>query len=232
MRTTRAFTLIEMIVVVGIIMVVMAMLLPGVALMQRKTDLYATANVLQNVHAVQFRNARQFGSAGLVYGYTLMYTSDTPAPGAVRAAGYIKPWIVGAPSLYNDPVDNNLKADIGQQMFWTQLSPSMVWVIEFVDLFRPAGQVKIDPDPTLPTTYSLSSGSSKYLHIAFSPRHGFVMASLDGSPDPSTTLASISNPTATHQSVEIDIWSTKGKTARLYAHIAKTGIIYVDANKH
>lgn len=229
MRTTRAFTLIEMIVVVGIIMVVMAMLLPGVALMQRKTDLYATANVLQNVHAVQFRNARQFGSAGLVYGYTLMYTSDTPTPGAVRAAGLIKPWIVGAPSLYHDPVDNNLKADIGQQMFWTQLPPAQgsTWVIELVDLFRPAGQVKIDGSAT-----SLPASSTRYLHVAFSPRHGFVMADLSLSADPSTTLADISSPTAAHNAVEIDIWSTKGKTARLFAHIAKTGIIYVDANRH
>lgn len=220
MRTTRAFTLIEMIVVVGIIMVVMAMLLPGVALMQRKTDLYATANVLQNVHAVQFRNARQFGSAGLVYGYTLMYTSTI---GSAQSAGYIKPWIVGAPSLYHDPVDNNLKADIGQQMFWTQQGTT--WMIEFVDLFRPAGQVQIDG-------VSTSLSSTRYLHVAFSPRHGFVMATLNGTADPGTTLADISSPTAVHNDVEVDIWSTKGKTARLFAHIAKTGIIYVDANRH
>lgn len=218
-----AFTLIEMIVILAVMMTVMAMLMPGIALMQRKSDLYATSNVLQSVHGIQFRNARQFGSAGLVYGYTLMFTSDIPNPGGTRCAGYIKPWIVGAPSLYHEPVNNNLKADIGQQMFWTVVST--VPVIEFVDLFRPAGLVRIDA-----TDHAMSFGSTRYLHVGFSPRHGFVMADCNATPDPGITLAGISNPAATHNAVLINLWSTKSKTTKLRAYIAKTGIIHVDGN--
>jgi type II secretory pathway pseudopilin PulG len=217
-----AFTLIEMIVVLAVMMTVMAMLLPGIALMQRKSDIYSTSNVLQAVHAIQFRNARQFGSAGLVYGYTLMYTSDIANPNGSRCAGLIKPWIIGAADIYQNTAVNDLKRDIGRQMFWSGSDPR---AIEFVDLLRPAGNVDIDG-----SSNSLPTGSSKYLHIGFSPRHGFVMATFGISVTPAFTVAGISDPGAVHQDVEIELRSIKSKRPSLKAHITSTGIIHVDGN--
>jgi len=212
-----AFTLIEMIVVLAVMMTVMAMLLPGIALMQRKSDIYSTSNVLQAVHAIQFRNARQFGSAGLVYGYTLNYSAVLV--GSSRSAGLIQPWIMinGVVSYHSVP-GNDLKADIGKQMFWNGTS------IEFVDLLRPAGMVLINGADRTPT-----SGAS-YVNIGFSPRHGFVMAERSSTATPGFDLAAISNPAEAHQGVDLQLWSTKSKRPSLKARITSTGIIHVDGN--
>lgn len=238
MNGIRAFTLIEMIVVLAIMMTVMAMLLPGIAVMQRKSDLYATSNVLRNVHTIQMRNARQFGSAGLIYGYTLIYSdgSTIPNPGGSQCAGLIKPWIIGAPLVapithpnqyYQNAPTNDLKADIGKQMFWSSADPQ---AIEFVDLIRPAGKVVITTPPSTPSTTTLTVGTNRYLHIGFSPRHGFVMADAGTVSTPNFTLSTISSPSADHQDVKLELWSTKGKRATLIAHITSTGIINVDGN--
>ena len=100
----RAFALIEMIVVIAIIISVMAMLLPGIATYQKKTDLYATANVLQTVHDTQVRNARQFGSAGMVYGYTIR--GDRKG---------VRPWVILAGGISMTDVP---PSDIGRSLFW------------------------------------------------------------------------------------------------------------------
>jgi type II secretory pathway pseudopilin PulG len=211
-----AFTLIEMIVILAIMMTVMAMLLPGIALMQRKSDIYSTSNVLQSVHAIQFRNARQFGSAGLVYGYTLNFS--TVLSGSTRSANFIQPWIIiNGVVTYNAP-GNDLKADIGKQMFWNGTS------IEFVDLLRPAGTVLIDGVDKTPTA------AASYINIGFSPRHGFVMAGRESSGTPTFNLAMISDPTEVHQDVEMQLWSTKSKRPSLNVRITSTGIINVDGN--
>jgi hypothetical protein len=217
MIASKAFTLIEMIVVLAVMMTVMGMLLPGIATVQRKSDLYATSNVLQTVHAVQFRNARQFGSAGLVYGYTLDYSTVS---GTMRSAGTIKPWIIGAASMYQNAVLNDLKSDIGKQMFWASTGDA----IEFVDLVRPAGKVTIAGSDETPTS------AKHYVNVGFSPRHGFVMAECSASGTPSFSMSAISDPEAVHTDVLLELWSTKSKRATQRAHITSTGIINVDGN--
>lgn len=114
-----AFALIEMIVVIAIIISIMAMLLPGIATYQKKTDLYATTNVLQTVHDTQVRNARQFGSAGLVYGYTVYGRSN------VRKG--IRPWVILAGGATSDVPPS----DIGRSLFWNAN------FIEFTDNVEP-----------------------------------------------------------------------------------------------
>lgn len=109
---SRGFTLVEMLVIIAIMMTVMAMLLPGIATMQKRTDRYATANVIQLVHATQIRNARQFGSAGLVYGYTIIGT------GTWGSQLGIQPWVIlpgGSPAT-----PTSLTAeDVGGQLLWS-----------------------------------------------------------------------------------------------------------------
>lgn len=117
----RAFALIEMIVVIAIIISIMAMLLPGIATYQKKTDLYATTNVLQTVHDTQVRNARQFGSAGLVYGYTIY--------GRSNARKGVRPWVIlaGGGTVQSDVPPS----DIGRSLFWNAN------YIEFTDNVEP-----------------------------------------------------------------------------------------------
>lgn len=120
----RGFALVEIIVVISIIIIIMAMLLPGIALVQKKTDLYATTNVLQTVHDTQVRNARQFGSAGLVYGYSIR--SDKKG---------VRPWVITSAGGATTDMD---AADIGRQMFWNGN------YIEFTDNVEPSSASGLD----------------------------------------------------------------------------------------
>jgi len=117
----RGFSLVEILVVISIMIMVMATLLPAIALWQKKSDLYATPNVIRAVHEAQYRNARQFGSAGLVYGYTIR--GDRKG---------VQPWVLlpGAAT-----VTGLRPEDIGRQMFWVN------GYIEFTDNLEPKSAV-------------------------------------------------------------------------------------------
>ena len=141
------FSLIEMIVVIAIIISVMAMLLPGIATYQKKTDLFATTNVLQTVHDTQVRNARQFGSAGLVYGYTIY--------GRTNVRKGVRPWVIlpGGGSTQSDVPPS----DIGRSLFWNAN------YIEFTDTIEPKDtadkEVWIEP-------------RTGFVHVGLAPQAG------------------------------------------------------------
>lgn len=143
----RGFSLVEMIVVIAIVISLMAMLLPGIALYQKKSDLYATANVLQVVHDTQVRNARQFGSAGLVYGYTVY--------GRANVRKGVRPWVIlsGGGSTKSDVPPS----DIGRSLFWNAN------YIEFTDLIEPKDtadkEVWIEP-------------RTGFVHVGLAPQAG------------------------------------------------------------
>ena len=70
-----AFTLIEMVVVIGIIGVLMAMGIPGIVSQIKRADLYNTTNIISALHSFCVENARADLSASP--NYTLEITATT-----------------------------------------------------------------------------------------------------------------------------------------------------------
>jgi prepilin-type N-terminal cleavage/methylation domain-containing protein len=207
-----AFTLIEMMVVMSIIIVIMATGVPAMISAQRQSDVFFTPNIIASVHAASQRNAKQFGSAALVYGFTLSYTTSINGQPAADA---ITPWMVDAGGVVRRNSDINLKSTIGLSEIWHGNS------LQFRDLYRPCGQVAINGS-------NLSISSNRHLHVAYAPITGFPHTALtpsdDFTPSPSDALASeISKPDRLPQQIKIVIANESG-TPRNTIVIQKTGV--------
>ncbi len=193
----HGFTLIEMIVVISIIVSLMAIGIPALINSQNQADDFATQNVIESVHNTCQRNARQLGSAGVVYGFTLAYTSSIPG---ASSADSITPWVTdGANTSYNGS-SKVLQSDFGKIPLWSGND------MKFWDRYRPAGTFLIDGT-------SQDTGTYKYLYVGYEARTGFPHALASTAfTDPKTALgpATISTTSALPNSVVIKIWTTKG----------------------
>lgn len=220
-RSSSGFTLIEVVVVMSIITILMGMGIPGIINAQRRADRYATVNILQTVHDACQGNAKQFGGAGAVYGFTLGYTQNsTSYISGQYSASAIRPWVIQPDAtstvVYNTAPANLLQADIGKEMMWTSDT------IEFVDTMVPSRRVIIDAVDTNPLP------ANQYLHIAYEPRTGFPHALLDGNPGPTTATlkaSAIAASTSVPNSISIVIWRKGSSAIATNAFIIKpTGV--------
>lgn len=204
-RPTCGFTLIEVVVVMSIITILLGMGIPGVINAQRRADRYATVNIIQTVHDACVSNAKQFGGAGAVYGFTLAYgTKSTSYVPSSYAALSIKPWVIipdGSNTVvYNTTAGYSLQADIGKEMMWTGD------LIEFVDTTLPAGRFVIQEMMKAPNVTDVSSTAGQSIHVAYEPRTGFVFA--DKTSISNLVAASITIPGGSKNParVELTIW--------------------------
>lgn len=198
---SNGFTLIEVIVVMSIITILLGMGIPGIINAQRRADRYATQNIFDTVHNACVSNAKQFGSGGSVYGFTLEYTvNSASAINGQYSAIAIKPWVIlpnGATVIYNTTAPaGRIQADIGKEMIWNGDA------IEFVDILLPSKTIIVDG--AAPTTLT-----NQYLHIAYEPRTGFPHRLISGSATPTVgilnALAITASANAPNQ-IEIIIW--------------------------
>lgn len=68
-RPQDGFTLLELIVVMTVILILVGFGLPALSLISRRTGPDYPLQVIERIHRMQQCNARQFGSAGVIYGY-------------------------------------------------------------------------------------------------------------------------------------------------------------------
>jgi type II secretory pathway pseudopilin PulG len=237
-RRIAAFTLIEMIVVITVIMLMFGTLMSGLTTMQKSTDTLSTPAVIQAVHESCFRNARQFGSAALVYGFTLDFgdgvaspgdskTSATAVTGETASAIAIIPWvIVNTTTNYNANVD--LFTDIGRQPLWdTATAHDRIY---FDDRLRPSRQFFTVDTTGASTAHTTSVAGNRYLHVGYEPKTGFCHAIADSTDDPATSgaglkAATISDPTSLPSQVILELRDTKNNTLKNRILITYTGVI-------
>lgn len=188
------FTLVEMIVVITVIMLVFGSMMSGLTLLQKQSDTYSTPAIIQAVHESCFRNARQYGSAGLVYGFTLDYGSTDHGHPTANA---IIPWVVVGSTVTYHTSSNDLLTDIGRQSLWdTVSSPAR---ITFDDNLRPSTEFSLSQWSSLSqyaalydssTLLAKANGTSgidpggRYVHCGYSPRTGIMVAVDSDNSDP------------------------------------------------
>lgn len=193
-----AFTLVEMIVVISIMILVMGGLMSGLVTAQKRSDNYSTTAVLQAVHEACYRNARQFGSADIVYGFSLPFSSDL--------ATTVRPWVqIGSAGTYYQGdtyagMNIDFKGDIGRERLWTAASNA----ITFEDYLRPGKHFSLDGGPK-------SSASSTQLNVHYEPRTGFIHVNT-GTPYQASVLTNPAAAWATPlkpNSLDIEIWNAR-----------------------
>jgi prepilin-type N-terminal cleavage/methylation domain-containing protein len=249
----HGFTLVEMLVVLLVMILALGALMPGTSMLQKQSDLYSTANVLSVVHGAQQRCARQFGSAGMIYGYTIIFSSDTfDASGALqyKTSTNVVPWIVvgdtSASYKTNASPGYDLQSDIGKQQIWDTGSSPPNTIIFPEKSRRPARSVTIGTSDSgsLPTG---GGAARRYLHVALMPRTGLMYAKLTDNVNPTAkgvvcapagapgfTVSELTKPTATWMdvmgSLRIEMWDIKyikGKwtatNQRGHCYVSETG---------
>ena len=169
------FTLVEMLIAMMAIIALIATTLPAIVTAQRRYDNNFTMNVLQSLHNTCSQNARQLGSACVIYGYTLEFTDGIVASGK-KVADDAHPWVIVNDTLpaWYQSTSNDLQADIGYCDLWRGDR------LCFTGSCLPGSTVTIDGT-------TVSTSTSSYLHVAFEPRTGFVHAVMNNSPTPSFT---------------------------------------------
>jgi hypothetical protein len=222
--------------------------MPGISVMKKHSDLYSTANTLLVVHGAQQRCARQFGSAGVIYGYTINYTSNTASglPLIVKGADNVKPWLVDINGQHKDntPPDYDLQSDIGKQLIWNTTSKA----VNFTDAIKPANQIWIGAAAT-----PIPTGSQRWLHVALMPRTGLMYAKLTDNQNPTSlggattrvpanapafTVSELTKPTATWMdamgSLKIELWDIRDIDNKVtpvqqrgYCYVSSTGAFEV-----
>ena len=169
------FTLIELLIVLMIMAMTMATIMPAITLMQRKEDVYGTANIIRTVHSIQRSNAIQFGYAGAIYGYTILSTND-PNLNGLRPG--VQAWVIPKGGARTSMT----RADFGRQLPWfIPSNPATFPVIEFTGQQLPVRIGAAAGFSPLLTSTNLSGGD---LHVGFVPRAGFASVASGAFPSP------------------------------------------------
>jgi prepilin-type N-terminal cleavage/methylation domain-containing protein len=149
-----AFTLIEMVVVIGIIGILMAMGIPGIVSQIKRADLYNTTNIISTLHSFSVQNARTF-------------TAATP-PTAVYQLTVKQDKILFLKDGAAIP-----SYEIGKQFSFT--TEGGINGVTFEDSFKPDSYIIYSGGPAWSTAATtVASGSWSDLVIKYQARTGFV----------------------------------------------------------
>lgn len=179
-RPRCAFSLLELLVVMTVMLSMMGLALAGTTAWERRNTAISTFTILRGVIDSSHRNAMQFGSAGLVYGFSIEYRRS-PNPSTEWAwqwwntARSVKPWVITPDGVVHYQASYDLFADTG--LGGGGLLKMSGNELRFADTHRPCGSVLIDG---VPQTFTKATTTADLLHVAFEPRTGFVHANWTG----------------------------------------------------
>ena len=206
------FTLTEMVVVIGILVLLMGLAMPAMMIAMRRSDANSTQNIIANVHMSQVRNARQVGGAGIVYGFSLIYSSQTQGKLTGFIATKIIPWFVcpayssgsyapkvegiGAqgyisPSLLAQGIGSGIIVGSKSAYSFVQspappapdVATRWLYTIDFVDTVMPAKILYYYDEATRIRQPQYALNSTNFaLHVFYEPGTGFVHAAINGKP--------------------------------------------------
>lgn len=232
------FTLIEMVVIITIIGILFGLGLPGLVSAQRRLDSNNTLNVLTAVHNACVRNAKQIGATGVIYGYTLTYSSAVSP--LDRKCLTLVPWALplGGGSYQYD-MDTGIantswrmaealsraKSDIGGGVPWDAppgtYDPAYQPSISFVDQLALGNSVTLGSSAP-----SASTGMS--LFVAYEPGTGFMHADVVSSPGtPGFALGVGQMSSANRRSVRLQVWNVKRLRKSFEVIISAAGVLDV-----
>lgn len=172
----HAFSLMELLVVMTVMLTMMGLALAGTTAWERRNTTISTFTVLRGVIDSSHRNAMQFGSSGLVYGFSIDYRRS-PNPSTEWAwqwwntARSVKPWVITPDGAVHYQADFDLFADTG--LGGGGLLKMTGNELRFLDTHRPCGSVLIDGEAQ---PFNKATTTADILHVAFEPRTGFVHA--------------------------------------------------------
>ena len=214
----RAFTSVEMLVVMFGIVLMMGGTVPGICSALKRYNENSTVSVFQAVHGSCLSNARQFGSACLIYGYTLDYNDVSVIPGRNTATSII-PWIISESNAPQYQSDLDLRSEIGHSTLWNGDR------IEFEDAVRPSVQV-------IKNGAAISTTTDRYLHVAFEPRSGFIHVVMSNSSTPAFSAygaGGITGAASIPDDLVIELWHLLANSASRSTRILvrPTGVIDV-----
>jgi prepilin-type N-terminal cleavage/methylation domain-containing protein len=213
----QGFTVVELLIVLFLIATLVSVAMPGVLAAQRHASQDSTNNLFNSLNDTCVHQARQFGSACLVYGYTVEYGDTTGANGTTCAAT-VHPWVI----LPNGTVQyqsyaNNLKAEIGHADMWTSDR------IELCDRTEPGNAVVLNGT-------SITTSNGTYLHVAYEPHSGFVHAQFNTSQNPTFTVSGpggITSAASTPDQVVIETVNLGNGSTASALHLNGTGVFNV-----
>lgn len=223
------FTLTEMVVVIGILVLLMGLAMPAMMMSMRRSDANSTQNIIAMVHQSQVRNARLNGGAGTVFGFSILYASTTSRITSKYCATSIVPWYIkndhSTGSYVAGTIGHISATDLSQAIGGGIITggnstitdnsaptPKPLVGIDFVDTVVPAVSVNFASSETAKTQKTFSSlVPKKALHVAYEPGTGFVHAIVNEIPPTPTWLATnLTNSNDTNGGILLGIIKSRG----------------------
>ena len=183
-----AFTLVELLTVVGIIMILLGAAMSGLSVIMSRTSYFSGINAHLNLHTCLSTLAKKSGNSGRVYGYRLQFATV----GTVVAATAIYPWYTdngGAVTYFTSGTAMNSLLGIGLEASAdAQSTPNY-----FYDISDKILASQKSSSPRLSNWRNTTADNtvytnSTYFMITLEPGTGFMHAVRDASIDPVTSF--------------------------------------------
>jgi hypothetical protein len=218
--------MIELLIVLGVISCSIGTLVVGMGTAQRRYGHHTSTNVLTSVHLAQYRNARQFGGSGVIYGYTIHCerTAKFDSRGISEGKFWaIWPWVIdGSTSPKTRYIGEGCEilSDMGGGYTFHKLAMPLTGLQK--------NAICPQDDFTM-VSYKLDgTTNSTSLHVAFAPRTGFIRAYSGGTLLSDSVIADLSDPAFNSNAIELLMSNKANGRISQSVIISKTGLLRVN----